>query len=173
MSNATHQAAIDGHHLTPGAVAGIAHGVLTAQVPAAVLDKVRDARVRFEKVAAANVPIYGVSTGFGELVHNWVDIEHGRALQENLLRSHCAGVGPLFSRDEVRAMMVARANALSRGYSAVRPAVIEQLLKYLAAGITPAVPQVGSLGASGDLAPLSHVAITLRSEEHTSELQSH
>jgi hypothetical protein len=115
-------------------------------------------------VAAANVPIYGVSTGFGELVHNWVDIEHGRALQENLLRSHCAGVGPLFSRDEVRAMMVARANALARGYSAVRPAVIEQLLKYLEAGITPAVPQVGSLGASGDLAPLSHVAITLIGE---------
>nr|WP_315596442.1 tyrosine 2,3-aminomutase [uncultured Cupriavidus sp.] len=155
---------IDGHNLTPDAVAAIAHGQRKANVPGAVLDKVGEARTRFEQVAAANVPIYGVSTGFGELVHNWVDIEHGRALQENLLRSHCAGVGPLFSRDEVRAMMVARANALSRGYSAVRPVVIEQLLKYLEAGITPAVPQVGSLGASGDLAPLSHVAITLIGE---------
>lgn len=157
-------AEIDGFQLTPDAVAAIAHGQRAAHVPASVLDKVRDARDRFERVAEANVPIYGVSTGFGELVHNWVDIEHGRALQENLLRSHCAGVGPLFSRDEVRAMMVARANALSRGYSAVRPAVIEQLLRYLEAGITPAVPQVGSLGASGDLAPLSHVAITLIGE---------
>ncbi len=155
---------IDGHHLTPEAVVAIVRGRCPAQVPAPTLARVRDARERFETVAAANVPIYGVSTGFGELVHNWVDIEHGRALQENLLRSHCAGVGPLFSRDEVRAMMVARANALARGYSAVRPVVIEQLLRYLAADITPAVPQVGSLGASGDLAPLSHVAITLIGE---------
>lgn len=157
-------AEIDGHHLTPAAVAAVALGQRSAQVPGAVLDKVGEARARFEQVVAANVPIYGVSTGFGELVHNWVDIEHGRALQENLLRSHCAGVGPLFSRDEVRAMMVARANALSRGYSAVRPLVIEQLLRYLEAGITPAVPQIGSLGVSGDLAPLSHVAITLIGE---------
>ncbi|WP_019449725.1 tyrosine 2,3-aminomutase [Cupriavidus sp. BIS7] len=164
MSNAAHPADIDGYNLTPDAVTAIARGERAAHVPGAVLDKVGDARARFEQLAAANVPIYGVSTGFGELVHNWVDIEHGRALQENLLRSHCAGVGPLFSRDEVRAMMVARANALSRGYSAVRPIVIEQLLKYLDAGITPAVPQVGSLGASGDLAPLSHVAITLIGE---------
>lgn len=155
---------IDGHHLTAPAVVDVARGRRPGRVPGAVLDKVGEARARFEQVASANVPIYGVSTGFGELVHNWVDIEHGRALQENLLRSHCAGVGPLFSRDEVRAMMVARANALSRGYSAVRPLVIEQLLKYLDAGITPAVPQVGSLGASGDLAPLSHVAITLIGE---------
>lgn len=164
MPTVLSSADIDGHCLTPGNVAAIARGALGASIPAAVLDRVRDARERFERVAGANVPIYGVSTGFGELVHNWVDIEHGRALQENLLRSHCAGVGPLFSRDEVRAMMVARANALSRGYSAVRPVVIEQLLKYLDAGITPAVPQVGSLGASGDLAPLSHVAITLIGE---------
>ncbi|MBV8270899.1 MAG: aromatic amino acid lyase, partial [Cupriavidus sp.] len=115
MSHAAPPADIDGHHLTPDALAAIAHGQRAASVPKAVLDKVGEARARFEQVAAANVPIYGVSTGFGELVHNWVDIEHGRALQENLLRSHCAGVGPLFSRDEVRAMMVARANALSRG----------------------------------------------------------
>ncbi|WP_454719848.1 MULTISPECIES: tyrosine 2,3-aminomutase [Cupriavidus] len=155
---------VDGHQLSAAAVAQVARGRGAARLDEAAREHVAEARARFEQLASANIPIYGVSTGFGELVHNWVDIEHGRALQENLLRSHCAGVGPLFAREEVRAMMVARANALARGYSAVRPLVIEQLLRYVEAGITPAVPQVGSLGASGDLAPLSHIAITLIGE---------
>lgn len=155
---------VDGQQLTAAALAQVAQGRRPASLDRAARAHVADARARFEELASSNIPIYGVSTGFGELVHNWVDIEHAGALQENLLRSHCAGVGPLFGREEVRAMMVARANALARGYSAVRPLVIEQLLRYVEAGITPAVPQVGSLGASGDLAPLSHIAITLIGE---------
>lgn len=155
---------VDGQQLTAAALAQVAQGRRPASLDQAARAHVADARARFEELASSNIPIYGVSTGFGELVHNWVDIEHAGALQENLLRSHCAGVGPLFGREEVRAMMVARANALARGYSAVRPLVIEQLLRYVEAGITPAVPQVGSLGASGDLAPLSHIAITLIGE---------
>ncbi|EHP41521.1 Histidine ammonia-lyase [Cupriavidus basilensis OR16] len=151
-SSRQHGAAVevDGQQLTAAALALVAQGLRPASLDEAARAHVADARARFE---ASNIPIYGVSTGFGELVHNWVDI--------------CAATAPawaLFGREEVRAMMVARANALARGYSAVRPLVIEQLLRYLDAGITPAVPQVGSLGASGDLAPLSHIAITLIGE---------
>ena len=121
-------------------------------------------RAGLEALTAHGVPVYGVNTGFGEMVHNWVEARDARALQENLLRSHCAGVGELFARDEARAMMVARANSLARGYSAIRPEVVGRLVEFLNLGITPAIPQVGSLGASGDLAPLAAMAITLIGE---------
>jgi histidine ammonia-lyase/tyrosine ammonia-lyase len=155
---------VNGEGLRTADVAAIASAAAMPQVSEPVMDRVRESRAAFEAIAEKNTPIYGVTTGFGELVHNWVDIDHERALQENLLRSHCAGVGPSFGVEEVRAMMVARLNSLVRGYSAVRPKVVQQLLKYLAAGVTPIVPEIGSLGASGDLAPLSHIAITLMGE---------
>lgn len=155
---------LTGEGLTSADVAAIAGVGAAPDVPQPVMERVRQARAAFEAIAERNTPIYGVTTGFGELVHNWVDIDHERELQENLLRSHCAGVGPAFSTEEVRSMMAARLNSLVRGYSAVRPEVVQQLLKYLSAGVTPVVPEVGSLGASGDLAPLSHIAITLIGE---------
>jgi histidine ammonia-lyase/tyrosine ammonia-lyase len=95
-------------------------------------------RAGLEALAERGTPIYGVNTGFGEMVHNWV--EDGAALQENLLRSHCAGVGEIFNREEARAMMVARINSLARGYSAIRPEGAFAPRDYVNLGITPGDP---------------------------------
>jgi histidine ammonia-lyase len=103
------------------------------------------------------------------MVHMLVEAEKETELQTNLVRSHCAGVGPYFTEEESRAMLAARVNALVRGHSAVRPELIERMLLYLNKGIVPAVPQVGSLGASGDLAPLAHIAATLIGEGYVLE----
>lgn len=118
----------------------------------------------FENIVRQDIPIYGVTTGYGEMIYMLVDTSKEVELQTNLVRSHSAGVGPLFAEDESRAMVAARLNALAKGYSAVRPELLERLALYLNQSITPAIPEIGSLGASGDLAPLSHIASTIIGE---------
>jgi len=108
--------------------------------------------------------VYGVTTGFGELKDRRIDPEQVRALQLNLLRSHSAGVGRYAPRDVVRAMTVLRAASLARGHSGCRPEIVEGLLALLEHDITPVVPLQGSVGASGDLAPLAHLASALVGE---------
>jgi histidine ammonia-lyase/tyrosine ammonia-lyase len=120
---------------------------------------------------ALKQPIYGVNTGFGELVHHRVSEADGQALQHNLIRSHCAAVGALCPADSVRAMMLSRAQVLAQGYSAVRSVVVERLLEYLNRGLVPAVPAISSLGASGDLGTLAAIAITLIGEGYFLENQ--
>src|SRR5690606_37195613 len=109
-------------------------------------------------------PVYGVSTGFGALADVAISPEDRAALQVNLLRSHAAGVGPPLPDDVVRAALLLRAQALARGYSGVRPIVVERLIDLLNARIHPVVPEQGSVGASGDLAPLAHLALPLIGE---------
>jgi histidine ammonia-lyase len=133
-------------------------------VSKSALEKAAKTRRMFEDIAAQDIPIYGVTTGYGEMIYMLVPPAKEVELQTNLVRSHSAGTGPLFAEDEARAIVAARLNALSKGYSAVRPEVLERLALYLNLGITPAIPEIGSLGASGDLAPLSHIAITLIGE---------
>ncbi|WP_169806861.1 tyrosine 2,3-aminomutase [Actinomadura macra] len=106
-------------------------------------------------------PIYGVTTGFGEMVYMSIPPKFGEELQENLLRTHAAGGGPLFSDDVVRAMLLSRLNCLIKGYSGIDADVLRLMADFLNRGIHPIVPQQGSLGASGDLAPLSHLALPL------------
>jgi len=108
--------------------------------------------------------IYGVNTGFGAF--SSVQISHDEIiqLQKNLIRSHCVGVGEIFSREQTRAIMFLRANALARGHSGIRPEVVDKILEFLAADVLPVIPQQGSVGASGDLAPLSHLALGLMGE---------
>jgi histidine ammonia-lyase/tyrosine ammonia-lyase len=159
---ASDERSLDGHHLRIPDVVAIARGECSLRLDAPVLERAHASRAGLEALAERGTPIYGVNTGFGEMVHNWV--EDGAALQENLLRSHCAGVGEIFTREEARAMMVARINSLARGYSAIRPQVLSRLADYVNLGVTPAIPHVGSLGASGDLAPLAHMAITVMGE---------
>jgi histidine ammonia-lyase len=108
--------------------------------------------------------IYGVNTGFGALSQMKIPEKDIHQLQKNLLRSHAAGVGEPFSIEETRAIMFLRANALARGHSGIRPAVVEKILELLNGGIIPVVPQQGSVGASGDLAPLAHLALALIGE---------
>ncbi|KFU78742.1 tyrosine ammonia-lyase [Amycolatopsis lurida NRRL 2430] len=160
---------LDGESLDLAGVRLIAEGGAPCAVPPSALAIVEENRKSFEELVNQGVPVYGVTTGYGELVHHPVGAGDEVALQTNLVRSHSTGVGPLFARDEVRAMLAARLNALAKGYSAVRPAVLERLVSYLNLDIIPAVPEIGSLGASGDLAPLSHIACTLIGEGHVLE----
>src|SRR5262249_11428410 len=102
--------------------------------------------------------VYGVTTGFGSLKDKLIPADEVRALQLNLLRSHCAGVGPAAPREVVRAMLLLRAHSLAMGVSGVRTELIEMLAAMLGRRVTPVVPLQGSVGASGDLAPLAHLA---------------
>jgi histidine ammonia-lyase len=114
--------------------------------------------------AAAEEPAYGISTGFGSLALVRIPPEARVALQRALIRSHAAGMGPPVEREVVRAMMLLRARSLAMGRSGARPVVVERMLALLSAGVTPYVPEHGSLGASGDLAPLAHCALVLTGE---------
>lgn len=115
-------------------------------------------RAVVEKLLASGATVYGVNTGFGKLAQQRISTEQIRQLQTNLVRSHCCGVGELLSPHEARAMTLLRANALAKGLSGVRPLVVETLCAMLNKGVVPAIPAQGSVGASGDLAPLAHLA---------------
>ncbi len=116
------------------------------------------------RLADSPEPAYGVSTGFGSLANVRIPPERREELQRALIRSHAAGIGPPVEREVVRAMMLLRARSLSMGFSGARPVVADTILALLNAGITPVVPEHGSLGASGDLAPLAHCALALLGE---------
>ena len=126
------------------------------------------ARRTVERLAGSGTPAYGVSTGFGALAATYIPAERRRELQVSLIRSHAAGMGPVVEREVVRAMMLLRARSLAMGRSGARPAVAEHLLAMLNAGLTPTVHEYGSLGASGDLAPLAHVGLALIGEGEAS-----
>jgi phenylalanine ammonia-lyase len=128
---------------------------------AGALEASRDALLR---ELGRNEIIYGVSTGFGANVKYFIPPSEVRALQENVVHSLCCGVGPELDPTIVRGAMLLRANALSKGYSAVRPIVVERLVALLNAGITPIVPRYGSVGASGDLVPSAYIASALSGE---------
>jgi histidine ammonia-lyase len=122
------------------------------------------ARVSVEELVAQETPVYGLSTGFGALAVRHIPVDRRAALQRSLIRSHAAGVGPPVEDEVVRAMMLLRARTLAQGLSGVRPEVVDLLVALLNHGITPVVPEHGSLGCSGDLAPLAHVALALMGE---------
>ena len=134
----------------------------------ALTDEARAAMERSAAVVASLVdaeePAYGVSTGFGSLANVRIPADRRAELQRALIRSHAAGMGPPIEREVVRAMMLLRARTLAIGYSGARPVVAEKIVELLNAGITPVVPEHGSLGASGDLAPLAHCALALTGE---------
>jgi len=117
-----------------------------------------------QRAAAGTDPVYGINTGFGKLADQRIDPHDIRQLQVNLLRSHTAGVGEPLSREETRGILLLRANVLARGYSGVRPLLVEYLLTLLNHDILPVIPCRGSVGASGDLAPLAHLALVLIGE---------
>ncbi|WP_119728809.1 tyrosine 2,3-aminomutase [Thermomonospora amylolytica] len=155
---------LDGENLDIAGVRRIAEDRAPCGVLPSALARAAISRKMFEDTVRQGIPVYGVTTGYGEMIYMMVDQSKEVELQTNLVRSHSAGVGPLFAEDEARAMVAARLNALAKGYSAVRPELLERLALYLNLGITPAIPEMGSLGASGDLAPLAHVASTVIGE---------
>jgi len=156
---------LDGRSLTIDAVVRAARdaSVSIALDPGARAALARS-RALVESAIASGATIYGINTGFGKLANVRVAADQLEQLQVNLIRSHAAGVGTLLPTDVVRAAMILRANVLLRPTSGVRPELVDALVALLNAGLVPAVPEQGSVGASGDLAPLSHIALVLMGE---------
>ncbi|MFN0085042.1 MAG: tyrosine 2,3-aminomutase [Blastocatellia bacterium] len=152
---------LTGEDLTAHDVHRIAVGGEKITLDPAGLRRVKASYDRVQEWGQAKHPVYGVNTGFGELVQVIIPPQHRSTLQKNLLRSHAAGGGPPFPEEIVRAIMVARLNCLMKGYAGVSPQAVEMMRHFLNRGIHPVVPQQGSLGASGDLPPLSHLALPL------------
>jgi len=121
-------------------------------------EKMDASRGVVDKLVASGKTAYGINTGFGKLASVRISTEQVRQLQVNLVRSHCCGVGEPLGKFETRSMMLLRANALAKGLSGVKPATVETLCAMLNAGVHPVIPSQGSVGASGDLAPLAHLA---------------
>jgi histidine ammonia-lyase len=128
------------------------------------LKKVEKAHEMIKNIVADQKVVYGINTGFGKFSEVLIDTQHVRELQLNLIRSHACGVGEPFPEKVSRAMLLLRANALLKGHSGVRVEIITRLLELINKKIHPVIPQQGSLGASGDLAPLSHLALVLIGE---------
>jgi histidine ammonia-lyase len=155
---------LDGETLTLDQVAAIADAGEPVSLAPGAADAIDAARAVVDRCAAGDAPVYGVNTGFGSLAEVKIPRTELSALQRNLLRSHAAGVGEPLSTRAVRAMMALRANVLAKGFSGIRRATIETLIAALNAGVHPIVPSRGSVGASGDLAPLAHLALVLIGE---------
>jgi histidine ammonia-lyase len=155
---------LDGERLTLHDVERVARHAESVSLDPAARPKVEAARRVIEEALAAERPIYGVSTGFGPLSDVFVGPADREALQRNLLRSHAIGIGDPIGEAETRATILLRANVLAKGYSGVRPEVIDQLCGLLNRGVHPIIPERGSVGASGDLAPLAHLALVLIGE---------
>lgn len=126
--------------------------------------KIEDSRNRLLDKLKEGKAIYGVNTGFGSLLNVSIPKDKITQLQINLIRSHSSGIGEPLPEEHVRAIMLIRANNLSKGFSGVRVELVQTILKMLNAGVHPVVPRYGSVGASGDLAPLAHIALTLMGE---------
>jgi histidine ammonia-lyase len=154
---------LDGRSLTLETLDRVAQGEPVA-LAAGVAARLAGSRAVIERALAAGKPVYGVNTGFGELKNRHIGDADLARLQLNLLRSHAAGVGPSLSAPEVRALGLLRANSLAVGVSGVRVELVERVLALLNAGVLPVVPEQGSVGASGDLAPLAHFALVLVGE---------
>jgi histidine ammonia-lyase len=128
--------------------------------------RVAQARRCLEDLMATGASIYGVNTGFGKLANQRIDADAVLALQENLLRSHAVGMGPLLGLGVSRLALTLRVQALARGYSGVTPELLGMLIEMYNRGVVPAIPELGSVGASGDLAPLAHLALVVMGEGH-------
>ncbi|MEI8133778.1 MAG: histidine ammonia-lyase [bacterium] len=156
---------LDGNSLTITEVAQASRRELVDfSLSTEALIRVEASRKLVDTWVASGKTIYGITTGFGEFANVSIPTEQIEELQQNLVRSHSAGVGTPLRDEVVRAMLLLRANALAKGYSGVRPFVIEQLLTFLKLDILPVIPSRGSVGSSGDLAPLSHLALALTGE---------
>ncbi|MGV9102981.1 MAG: histidine ammonia-lyase [Promethearchaeia archaeon] len=155
---------VDGESLILADVVRVARDGEKVSLTEDTKQRVLRSRDVVEKAVKEGKTIYGVNTGFGDLARVAIDENDLENLQVNLLRSHSAGVGSPFPTDVVRAMMLLRANALAKGFSGVSVKVVETLLSMLNKGVVPVVPQKGSVGASGDLTPLAHMALVLIGE---------
>jgi histidine ammonia-lyase len=155
---------LSGQALSLSEIAAVAQGDEKVQIASAARKRMAASRKVIDDIVARDAVVYGVNTGFGKLADVRIPHEQIGALQLNLVRSHACGIGPLLSEAEVRSMMLLRANVLALGFSGIRAEVVELLCEMLNHRVHPVVPEKGSVGASGDLAPLAHLALSLIGE---------
>ncbi|HEX6187169.1 MAG TPA: histidine ammonia-lyase [Pyrinomonadaceae bacterium] len=151
---------LDGQRLSLAEVSAVARAEERVALASKARQRIEQSRLVVERIIAANRTVYGINTGFGKLSDIRINPSQIRELQLNLVRSHSCGLGNPLSLEEARAMLLLRANVLALGYSGCRPIVVETLIEMLNRGVTPVIPEKGSVGASGDLAPLAHLALT-------------
>jgi histidine ammonia-lyase len=157
----TTRVVLTGADLTVADVEAVARHGASVALDVHARERMQEARDVIERLVADGEIVYGVTTGFGDLATRFVPPADAARLQENLIVSHAAGVGAPLPRDVVRAMLLLRANTLALGHSGCRPLIVDRLIEFLDRGIHPVVPEQGSVGASGDLAPLAHLALPL------------
>src|SRR4051794_34482152 len=155
---------LDGNSLTVEQVAAVARDRAPVSLAPHARPRARLTRLVVEGLVARRAVAYGVTTGFGKLSEIAIPPERLAELQGNLVRSHAAGGGELLPEREVRAMMLLRANVITKGYSGARLGLADLLVGMQSAGLGPPIPEQGSVGASGDLAPLAHLALSLIGE---------
>ncbi len=155
---------IDGEHLTIGDVVGVARHHWKVNLHAAARKRMETCEKTVRTLVEKDEPIYGINTGYGPFRDKKIRKEETEKLQVNLIRSHSVGTGEPFPEEVVRAAMVIRANTIAKGYSGARPVIVETLSEMLNKKVIPFVPEKGSVGASGDLAPLSHLTLVLMGE---------
>jgi histidine ammonia-lyase len=152
---------IDGDNLTLEEVEAVALGGAKVRIHPKAASKIRKCRKYVEKIVEMGETVYGINTGFGSLCRERISKKDIEKLQENLILSHALSVGPVFCEEEVRAMMLLRANVLAKGYSGVRLELVQTLVEMINRRVHPMIPEKGSVGASGDLAPLAFMALPL------------
>jgi histidine ammonia-lyase len=155
---------LNGQKLTLADIAAVALSGQAVEISTLARPRILASRKLVEEIIARDAAVYGVSTGFGKLSDVRIPRDALGELQLNLVRSHACGIGQPLSEPEVRAMMLLRANVLALGLSGIRPEVIQMLCEMLNRRVHPVVPEKGSVGASGDLAPLAHLALSLIGE---------
>lgn len=163
-SNSSKKITLSTSGLTFDDVIAVARHGAQVELSQSAIEAMNSSRKYIEEYAAGGIPVYGVSTGFGALANRHIDVEDRVQLQKSLIRSHAAGVGPAIEREVVRALMFLRLRTMASGRTGVRVKLAQTYVDFLNKGITPVVPEFGSLGCSGDLAPLSHCALALMGE---------
>ena len=155
---------IDGSSLTLDTAVAISRGNLQAVLSEDSKRNMQMSKNAVDSIIASNKVVYGINTGFGAMSSVKIEADQLEELQLNLIRSHACGVGERMNPEHVLLMMLIRANSLSKGVSGARPEIVELMLSMINNRIAPVVPRIGSLGASGDLAPLSHMALSMIGE---------
>ena len=151
-------------NLTVDIVIAIANGNLKAEINKEAILKIKECRLKVETMACGDKAVYGINTGFGPLCDVQITPEQTSKLQENLLITHAVGVGNPIDKELSKIMMICKVHALCQGFSGVRIELIERILYFIEHDLLPIVPEQGSVGASGDLAPLSHLFLPLLGE---------
>ncbi|HRN51606.1 MAG TPA: histidine ammonia-lyase [Anaerolineales bacterium] len=163
---------IDGEHLSLHDVVQVAHNKVHVHLAATARQRVTQSQAWVEDIIQRGKPVYGINTGFGIFADKQISPEDARTLNRNLILSHATATGPELPAEVVRAAMLIRANTLAAGHSGARPELIETLLAMLNQGVTPIIPSQGSLGSSGDLAPLAQLALVMSTDAADREQDS-